>query len=125
MDTKQVGKKLVDLCRTGKNVEAINTLYSPDIVSVEARGDAQMPALMRGIDAIRKKNQWWYENHEVHSSEVRGPFPNEDRFAAQFHYEITPKSGPMKGKRMTMDEVAVYTVKDGKIVREEFFYDMG
>ena len=63
MDTKQVGKKLVDLCRTGKNVEAINTLYSPDIVSVEARGDAQMPALMRGIDAIRKKNQWWYETH--------------------------------------------------------------
>lgn len=31
----------------------------------------------------------------------------------------------MKGKRMKLHEVAVYTVKDGKIVREEFFYDMG
>lgn len=125
MDTKQVGKKLVDLCKAGRNVEAINTLYSPDIVSVEARGDETMPAQMRGIDAIRKKNEWWTENHEVHSAEVRGPYPNEDRFAAQFRYDITPKAGPMKGKRMTMDEVAVYTVKDGRIVREEFFYDVG
>ena len=31
----------------------------------------------------------------------------------------------MAGKRMTLDESALYTVKDGKIVKEEFFYDMG
>jgi len=30
----------------------------------------------------------------------------------------------MAGQRMKMDEVALYTVKDGKIVHEEFFYDM-
>ncbi len=28
------------------------------------------------------------------------------------------------GKRMAMDEVALYTVANGKIVREEFFYAM-
>ena len=125
MDTRQVGKKLVDLCKAGKNMDAINTLYSPDIVSVEAMGSKEMPAQMKGIDAIRGKNQWWGENNQVHSSDVRGPFPNEDRFAVQFHYDITPKSGPMKGKRVAMDEVGVYTVKNGKIVKEEFFYDMG
>ncbi len=31
----------------------------------------------------------------------------------------------MAGKRMNLDEAALYTVKDGKIVQEEFFYDMG
>lgn len=124
MDTKEIGKKLVELCRNGKNMDAVDTLYSPDIVSVEARGDAQMPAEMRGIDQIRGKNQWWLENHEIHSASVEGPFPNKDRFATKFHYEVTPKIGPGKGKRMSMDEVAVYTVKSGKIVREEFFYDM-
>jgi ketosteroid isomerase-like protein len=31
----------------------------------------------------------------------------------------------MAGKRMTLDEVGLYTVKDGKVVQEEFFYDMG
>jgi hypothetical protein len=30
----------------------------------------------------------------------------------------------MKGKRVGMDEVGIYTVKNGKIVREEFFYSM-
>lgn len=124
MDTKEVGKKLVELCKNGKNMDAINSLYSPDVVSVEAFGNAEMPAEMKGIDQVRGKNQWWVENNEVHSASVAGPYPNKDKFAATFHYEITPKTGPMKGKRVAMDEVAVYTVKGGKIVREEFFYDM-
>jgi ribosomal protein L21 len=55
---------------------------------------------------------------------VEGPFPNNDRFAVKFHYETSPKSGPNKGKKVKMDEVGIYTVKDGKIVREEFFYSM-
>jgi hypothetical protein len=122
MDTKQVGDKLVELCKAGKNKEAIDTLYDKDIVSIEAQGDATMPAEMRGIDAIRGKNQWWIENHEVHSAEVKGPFPHGDRFAVTYSYEITPKVGPGKGKRTKMEEVAVYDVKNGKIAREEFFY---
>jgi ketosteroid isomerase-like protein len=125
MDANQVGKKLVDLCRTGKNMDAIDSLYSPNIVSIEAMGDDKTPAETKGIDKIKQKNKHWYETNEVHSARVEGPFPNKDRFAVKYHYETTPKAGPMQGKRMTLDEVAVYTVKDGKIVREEFFYDMG
>jgi hypothetical protein len=125
MDTQQVGEKLVQLCRDGRNIEAINALYSPDIVSVEAMQNGPMPAEQRGIDAIRGKNQWWSDNHEVHSASVEGPYPNGDRFAVKYHYEITPKTGPMSGKQVAMDEVALYTVGNGKIVREEFFYTMG
>ncbi len=125
MDTKQVGDRLVELCRQGQNLEAVNTLYSPDIVSVEAIDDGTMPRQMNGIEAVRGKNQWWFDNHEVHAASVDGPFPHDDRFAVKFHYEVTPKSGPMAGNRYAMDEVALYTVKDGKIVREEFFYSMG
>ena len=124
MDIKQIGEKLVTLCRSGRNMEAIDTLYSPDIVSLEAHGTPQAPAEMKGIDKIRGKNQWWTENHEVHSASVEGPFPHNDRFAVKYHFEVTPKSGPMKGKKMKMDEVGLYTVKNGKIVREEFFYSM-
>jgi hypothetical protein len=124
MDTKQVGEKLVSLCQKGRNLDAIESLYSPDIVSVEAMGSPEVPAELRGIDKIRGKNKWWMENHEVHSSKVDGPFPHNDRFAVKFSYEVTPKTGPMKGKRFGMDEVGIYTVKNGKIVREEFFYSM-
>ncbi len=122
MDTKQVGEKLVSLCSKGKNMEAVESLYSKDIVSVEAMGSPEMPAELRGIDKIKGKNQWWYDNNEVHSAKVEGPFPNNDRFAVKFHWDVTPKAGPRKGKRMQMDEVGIYTVKNGKIVREEFFY---
>ena len=124
MDTNEVGKKLVDYCKRGENLKAIEELYSKDIVSVEAMGTPETPAEMRGIDQVRGKNQWWLDNNEIHSASAEGPFPHKDRFAVKYQYEVTPKQGPMAGQRMNMDEVALYTVKDGKIVREEFFYDM-
>jgi len=124
-DAKSVGKKLIEFCRGGLNLQAISTLYSPDIVSVEAVGSPDMPAEMRGIDKVVAKNKWWYENNEIHHASAEGPFPNGDRFAVVFEYETTAKAGPRKGQRSRFEEVALYTVKNGKIVREEFFYDMG
>jgi len=124
MNTKEVGDKLVSLCLKGKNLEAIDSLYSRNIVSVEAMGTPDMPAEMKGIAKIRGKNQWWYENNEVHSATAEGPFPHKDRFAVKFKYDVTAKAGPNKGKRFQMEEVGIYTVKNGKIVREEFFYSM-
>ena len=36
MDTTlEIGKKLVSLCKQGHWLEAVDTLYSPDIVSIE------------------------------------------------------------------------------------------
>ncbi|HKC79917.1 MAG TPA: nuclear transport factor 2 family protein, partial [Gemmatimonadaceae bacterium] len=96
-----------------------NTLYSPDIVSIESMGNEQMPREMKGIDAIRGKNQWWGENNEVHSATVDGPFLGEDKFAVYYNYDVTFKP---TGQRTPMEEMALYTVKDGKVVREQFFY---
>ena len=38
--------------------------------------------------------------------------------------DVTPKEGPMTGKRFTMQEVGLYTVAGGRVAREEFFYSM-
>jgi ketosteroid isomerase-like protein len=122
--TLAVGRRLVELCKQGKNLEAVNTLYAPDIVSTEVFGDDTMPKTMRGIDAVRGKNQWWFDNHEIHSGSVSGPYPNGDRFITHMAYDVTVKAGPHAGKRMKFEEAGLYTVKDGKIVQEEFFYDM-
>jgi ketosteroid isomerase-like protein len=120
MSTAAVAQQLVDLCREGQNLEAIDRLYSPDIVSVEAMGNETMPAEMRGIEAVRGKNQWWFDNFEVVSANVNGPFIGEgDQFAVQHEYETKEKA---TGKQMTMSEMALYTVKDGKIVHERFYY---
>jgi ketosteroid isomerase-like protein len=116
-----IGTRLVELCRAGKNVEAINTLYSDDIVSVEAGGPPGMDRTTRGKAGVLGKNQWWVDNHEIHGATSEGPFPHDDRFAVRFTYDVTNKP---TGQRFTMNEVALFTVEGGKIVREEFFYTM-
>ena len=123
--TLEIGQKLVALCRENRNVDAVNTLYAPDIVSVEVHGMPEFPARMQGIDEIRRKNQWWMDNHVIHASTVSGPFPHGDRFIVHFKYDVTSKTGPMAGKRMQAEEAGLYTVRGGKIVQEEFFYHMG
>ena len=121
MSTLEIANKLVELCRQGKNMEALDTLFSRDIVSVEAVSMPGMAQETKGLPAVKAKNEWWISNHEVHSASATGPWPHGDRFIVGFQYDVTNKPS---GKRMKMDEAALYTVNDGKIVKEEFFYSM-
>ena len=123
--TMEVGKKLVAFCKAGKNLDAVNTLYAPNVESSEVHGMPDFPQHMKGIDAVRKKNQWWFDNHEIHGGDALGPWPHGDRFIVLFKIDVTAKAGPMAGKRMQAEEAGLYTVKDGKIVKEEFCYHMG
>jgi ketosteroid isomerase-like protein len=69
---------------------------------------------------VRQKHAWWYGAFEVHDAGVEGPFPHgDDRFALIFDIDATNRA---TGERTRMKEVAVYHVRDGRIVREEFFY---
>lgn len=118
----EIGKKYVALCREGKNEAILDELFTKDTVSVEAGAPPGQERTAKGLDAIRAKSKWWSENHTVHKAEVSGPYPHDDRFAVRFVYDITNKPS---GKRFTMDEVGLFTVANGKIVKEEFFYAMG
>lgn len=120
-DITTVANELVDLCRVGRNDEAVNKFYAPHVVTVESASGPDTPAEMHGIDAVRGKGQWWVENNEVHSAAVNGPFINGDnQFAVEFTYDTTFKP---TGKRSTMREMALYTVENGQIVHEHFFYN--
>jgi len=121
----EVGKKLVDFCKKNENMKAVEQLYAPNVVSVEPHSGPDMPARTEGIKAIKDKHEWWNKNQEIHSHQVMGPWAHGDRFTAYFKYDVTSKAGPYAGKRMTIEEIALYTVKNGKVVHEEFFYNMG
>jgi len=122
MNTEEVAKKVVELTRKQAWKEAIDSLYSKDIVSVEARAmDGGSPET-RGIEGVRGKTEWWLQNMEVHSAKVSGPFVAHDRFVVQYDIDVTDKNSK---KRMQLSEVGVYTVKNGKIVREEFLPGAG
>ena len=117
MNTQEVANKVVELTRKQAWREAIDSLYANDIVAVEARPDESGSFETRGIEGIRGKTDWWEKNMEVHSCKVSGPFVAHDRFVVQYDVDMTDKNSK---ERMQMSEVGVYTVKDGKIVREEF-----
>jgi ketosteroid isomerase-like protein len=122
MTTNEIGKRYVALCKEGKSAVCLDELYAGDAVSVEAAAMPGMDRTSKGLDAIRAKSKWWTENHIVHSAEVTGPFPHDDRFAVRFAYEVTNKPS---GKRFAMDEIGLFTIENGKITREEFFYPTG
>ena len=122
MTTMEIARKLVELCSQGKNMEALSTLCADDLVSVEAGGPPGMEREAKGLAAVKAKGEWWLANHEIHSASITGPWPHDDRFIVGFQYDVTNKPS---GTRMNMNEVGLYQVRNGKIVREEFFYDMG
>ena len=117
MNTEEVARKVVELVRKQAWHEALDTLYDKDIVSVEAQAsDGEAPEKC-GIDQVRGKIDWWLNAMEVHSFTAKGPFVAHDRFVVQYDADVTEKNSK---KRFQLSEVGVYTVKNGKIVREEF-----
>jgi ketosteroid isomerase-like protein len=116
MTTHEVAADLVALCKEGKFGESGEKYWADDVVSVEAGGDN---AVSHGKAAARAKGEWWAGAHEVHGAEVAGPWVNGDQFTVRFTMDITAKDS---GQRMKMDEIGLYTLRDGKIAEERFFY---
>ena len=120
MTIGDIAQELVELCREGRHMEAIDKLYSLDVVSVEPFSHGpELPAVVEGIGKVRAKNRAWAESGERHRFQVDGPFLGEKQFCVRFEMDVTPKA---TGKRVRAVEMALYTVEDGKIVREEFYY---
>jgi len=122
MTTEEVAKKVVELVRKQAWYEALDNLYDKDIVSVEARTQDGSSPETRGKEGVRGKIDWWVNAMEVHSFKASEPFVAHDRFVVQYDADVTDESSK---KRFQLSEVGVYTVKNGKIVREEFLPSTG
>jgi hypothetical protein len=116
--TQEIADRLVQLCREGKYEEAQNELFSDDAESVEPPG---VPGLqtVKGIDAIRKKGEDVQNMVEaIHSGSVSDP-----QVAGRYISVALVLDATYKGMgRQKMEEIALYETKDGKIVKEEFFF---
>src|SRR5262245_50519814 len=117
MSIQTLARQFVELCSQGKNFDVMRTMYDPNIVSVEGDG-----AETKGQQPVIKKSENWATVNEFHGETVHGPFYNSaspDVFTVFFTLDITRKS---TGKRLTLEEVGVYTVKNNLITCEQFFY---
>lgn len=119
MNTHEVANRLVELCRQGAYVQAQEELYGENIVSQEPPETGWPDA--QGIEAVKAKTKQWEESvEEVHSASVSDPVVAGDHFAVTMENDVTFKE---RG-RAQIQEVCVYEVQNGKIVKENFFYNM-
>ncbi len=118
MTTQEVADRLKQLFSENKWDDAQDELFSPDAESIEPP-TAQGMKSVKGIDAIRKKGQEFNEQvEEVHGGYVSDFLVAGNHIACAMGMDVT-----FKGMgRTKIDEIAVYEVRDGKIVKEQFFY---
>ncbi|HZV37142.1 MAG TPA: nuclear transport factor 2 family protein [Pseudoxanthomonas sp.] len=121
MNTQQIAERLVALCREGQYEQVYDELFADDAENIEMPAMASGPlGNAKGLDAIRAKGKAWGEAVEqVHGGSVGEPSVSGNWFSVPMSLDVT-----MKGRgRMQMEEMCLYQVRDGKIVREQFFYD--
>lgn len=122
MDTKQIANRLVEFLRAGKFDEAQEALFGADAQNIEMPEMSEGPlGNASGLEAMRRKSAAWNEGLEqVHSITISDPVVAGNWFALTMSMDLT-----LKGRgRIAMDEVCVYQVRNGRIVREQFFYDV-
>jgi SnoaL-like protein len=112
----EVAQAVAGLIRSGATAEVEDKFLAPGIESVEGVGVSMAFA---GKKAVLAKYRGWEADHEIHAMNVDGPWVGATGFALRYTLDATQKS---TGQRHQMEEIAVYTVKNGKIVREEFHF---
>jgi ketosteroid isomerase-like protein len=119
MSIIEIANRLIELNKSHSYEEVYKELYSPELVSAEPSDTSDTAA--KGFAGVAAKGEWWASTHEMHGVTITGPWPHGNRFIVGFEMDVTNKES---GQRFTMNEMALYTVENGKIVREEFFYAM-
>jgi hypothetical protein len=120
MTTQDVANRFNELAQTGQWDKVQEELYADNAVSIEpAHAAAMGMGNAEGIDAIKEKGKAFNAMvEEMHGGYSTEPVVAGNHFSVAMGMDIT-----MKGMgRSKMDEIAVYEVKDGKIVKEQFFF---
>jgi hypothetical protein len=121
MTTQEVANHYRDLMSQRKFIEIQDTFYAEDAVCQEPEKAAAMgfPVLTHGREAIKAKGVARRATIEtVHSYICSEPLVAGEFFSVTLKQEVTFKGKP----RMTLEEIGVFQVTEGMIVKEQFFY---
>jgi ketosteroid isomerase-like protein len=119
MNAQEVASRLVQLCREGKNVEAINELYDDNIVSIEPEGSPMQRKTVGKQAVLESTNRWFDSVEQLHNVDISNPLVSDNFFACTMKIDATYK----EQGRNVMNELCVFEVRDGKIVNDQFFYN--
>lgn len=116
--TAEVAAKFNELSKEGNYDKIQDELYADDAESIEPP-ESQNLQSAKGLAAIKEKGKQFNELvEEMHDGYATEPVVAGNHFSVAMGMDVT-----MKGMgRTRMDEIAIYEVKDGKIIKEQFFY---
>lgn len=121
MTTQKVANRYCELAKQNKFPEILEELCDPALVNkepehVSARGIQPVTA---GLDAIKAKGETNRKMiEEIHSQHCSEPLVAGNFFTVTLSRDITFKDKP----RMTLEEIGLFELKEGKIILEQFFY---
>jgi len=114
MSIRNQVQAVIDGILTGKILETFDAYYADDVVMSENRKDER-----KGKAANRDYELKFLDSvQEFHGAKVGRVMVDSDHAAVEWTFEVTFKGG----SRVVMDQVAVQTWKDGKIIREDFYH---
>ena len=115
MSIRENVEELIELVQRGEFLEAIEKFYAPEASMQE---NTQPPRL--GLPALLDGERKALARFKIlHAHRAESYLVDGNRTAINWIFEITEQSG----KRYLLDEIAYQEWKDGKIVRERFYYD--
>ncbi|MBS0030496.1 SnoaL-like domain-containing protein [Chitinophaga sp. 22321] len=118
MTVEQIANRLAEYCRHDEFSKAQEELYADDAVSIEPFVTPGFEKETKGRAALKEKDQKFSSMVESrYGTTVSAPVIAGNSFSFVLNMDLK-----MKGReRETMEEICVYTVKDGKIIAEQFF----
>jgi hypothetical protein len=117
MTTQQVADRFYELDSKHDFQTIYSELYSPEVKNIEPAHSSW--GSVQGMEAIYEKGKKFGESIvEMHGGFTGKPIVAGNFFSCVMSFDATLKD---KG-RTKMEEIALYEVKDGKIISEQFFY---
>ena len=121
MTTQEIAARYHELVLQRKFIEIQDDLYHEDVVCQEPEKAASMgmAVLTNGREAVKAKGIARRAAIEtLHSYSCSEPIVAGEFFSVALKQEVTFKGKP----RISLEEIGVFHVKDGKIVKEQFFF---
>jgi SnoaL-like domain len=118
MTAQDVANRMNELFKENKWTEVHEELFADDCESIEPAHSPGMQSV-KGRAAIKKKG----EDFNAMVEEVHGAWVSDVLVGGRYLTCTMGMDVTMKGMgRINMNEVCLYEIKDGKIVKEQFFY---
>jgi hypothetical protein len=117
-DIEIIANRLVTLLKQKKFLEAQEELFAADAVSQEP--EKLKERSVSGLDAIMQKEKYFLKNiKEWNRFEITKPIISKNHFSVGMITEVEM----ITGDQISINEIIVYEVGNGKIIKEQFFFN--